>query len=228
MHSSDSEISQQQPLIPSLDDNNTNITTSDTNNNVERLKQHYNGNICNNNNNNNDSLISISTQTNHDELNIQIITNSQKEILRLIGQHLQSVGLSKTVDSLISESGCILENEQASNFRELIMSGKWTEALIALDKLNQYIEEHDGIQQMKYLILEQKYFELIEDNQPMEALYCLRNEIRTLNIRIERTHQLTVFLMFNSIKDMCKAANWSGKGFTSRDKLMEKLQSNFI
>ncbi|CAF0901227.1 unnamed protein product [Rotaria sordida] len=227
MHSSDSEISQQQPLIPSLDENNTNITTSDTNNNVERLKQHYNGNICNNNNNNNDSLISISTQTNHDELNIQIITNSQKEILRLIGQHLQSVGLSKTVDSLISESGCILENEQASNFRELIMSGKWTEALIALDKLNQYIEEHDGIQQMKYLILEQKYFELIEDNQPMEALYCLRNEIRTLNIRIERTHQLTVFLMFNSIKDMCKAANWSGKGFTSRDKLMEKLQKYF-
>jgi hypothetical protein len=46
---------------------------------------------------------------------------------------------------------------------------------------------------MKYLILEQKYFELIEDNQPMEALYCLRNEIRTLNIRIERTHQLTAY-----------------------------------
>jgi hypothetical protein len=46
---------------------------------------------------------------------------------------------------------------------------------------------------MKYLILEQKYFELIEDNQSMEALYCLRNEIRTLNIRIDRTHQLTAY-----------------------------------
>ena len=98
---------------------------------------------------------------------------------------------------------------------------------------------------MKYLILEQKYFELIEDSQTMEALCCLRNEIRTLNIRIERTHQLTAywtwnktefykiflflsrFLMFTSMKDMHKAANWNGKGFTSRDKLMEKLQSNF-
>jgi hypothetical protein len=34
--------------------------------------------------------------------------------------------------------------------------------------------------------------------------------------------------MFNSIKDMYKAANWSGKGFSSRENLMEKLQSNFI
>ena len=98
---------------------------------------------------------------------------------------------------------------------------------------------------MKYLILEQKYFELIEDNQLMDALYCLRNEIRSLNIRIERTHQLTTylfnflinskdyffysfsFLMFNSLKDMHKAANWSGKGFISRENLMEKLQSTF-
>jgi hypothetical protein len=34
--------------------------------------------------------------------------------------------------------------------------------------------------------------------------------------------------MFNSIKDMCKAANWSGKGLISRENLMEKLQSNFL
>ena len=37
---------------------------------------------------------------------------------------------SKTVDILINESGCVLEHEQASNFRELIMSGKWTEVRI--------------------------------------------------------------------------------------------------
>lgn len=49
---------------------------------------------------------------------------------------------------------------------------------------------------MKYLVLEQKYFELIEDDRAMEALYCLRNEIRTLNIRIERTHQLTAYEYF--------------------------------
>ena len=34
--------------------------------------------------------------------------------------------------------------------------------------------------------------------------------------------------MFNSLKDMYKAANWNGKGFASRENLMEKLQSNFL
>ncbi|CAF2094296.1 unnamed protein product [Rotaria magnacalcarata] len=221
MHTANPNISQQ-PLISSvLDDNNTTLTTSDTATTLERLKQNLNGNISNNINN---SSISSSTQTNHCQLHTKIFSNSEKEILKLIGQHLQSVGLSQTVDSLILESGCVLEHEQASNFRDLIISGKWTEALIALGKLKQYIAEQDGIQQMEYLILEQKYFELIEDEQAMEALYCLRNEIRPLNIRIERTHQLTAFLMFTSMKDMYKAANWSGKGFASRDKLMEKLQ----
>jgi hypothetical protein len=125
MHSSNPETSENS-LISSLDT-------------LERLKQqsqHCNGDTHNNH------LISISTQTNSNQSNTQIFTNSQEEILRLIGQHLQSVGLrykksylyvgkfwvfSNTVNSLISESGCVLENEQASNFRELIMSGKWTE-----------------------------------------------------------------------------------------------------
>jgi hypothetical protein len=85
MHSSNPQTSQQ-----SLE------TTSDTNNNnnLERLKQqqqqqsqHSNGTIHSN------DLISTSTQTNSTQLNTQNFTNSQKEVLRLIGQHLQSVGL---------------------------------------------------------------------------------------------------------------------------------------
>jgi hypothetical protein len=46
---------------------------------------------------------------------------------------------------------------------------------------------------MKYLILEQKYFELIEDNQAMDALQCLRHEIQGLKIRTDRTHELTTY-----------------------------------
>lgn len=54
-------------------------------------------------------------------------------------------------------------------------------------------------QQMKYLILEQKYFELIEDNHAMDALQCLRNEIQGLKIRIERTHELTTYAIDRSL-----------------------------
>lgn len=46
---------------------------------------------------------------------------------------------------------------------------------------------------MKYLILEQKYLELIEDNRPMDALQCLRYEVQGLKIRTERTHELTTY-----------------------------------
>ncbi|CAF1217874.1 unnamed protein product [Rotaria sp. Silwood1] len=213
----------------------TSTSTTTTANTDASSSNGYEATSSNGNNNyTHDRFVSSSTQTtltgssypsNNENINsLRIFSNSQKEVLRLIGQHLQSAGLNKTVDILIHESGCVLEHEQASNFRELIMSGKWTEALVALEKLKQYIEERDGIQQMKYLILEQKYFELIEDNRAMDALQCLRHEIQGLKIRTERTHELTTFLMFNSLKDMYKAANWCGKGFVSRQNLMEKLQ----
>jgi hypothetical protein len=83
MHSPNPSLSPQTSLT-SLE------TTSDTNNNLERLKQqsqHCNGYIPTNH------FISTGTQTNHSQLHTQNFTNSQKEVLRLIGQHLQSAGL---------------------------------------------------------------------------------------------------------------------------------------
>ena len=64
-------------------------STSDSLNTLERLKQQVNSN------NNTTTLhsTSISTQTNHTQINQSDLTNSQKDILRLIGQHLQSFGL---------------------------------------------------------------------------------------------------------------------------------------
>lgn len=88
MQSSNPDISQQ-PVISSHDDNNTILTTCDTNNTLERLKQQLNSN----NSNINESLISTAIQTNHNQLHTPIFTSSQKDILRLIGQHLQSIGL---------------------------------------------------------------------------------------------------------------------------------------
>jgi hypothetical protein len=83
MHSSNPDTSEQS-LISTLE------TTSDTNNHLERLKQQ--SQQCNGNTHNN-HLISTSTQTTDTQLDIKIFTNSQKEVLRLIGQHLQSVQL---------------------------------------------------------------------------------------------------------------------------------------
>jgi hypothetical protein len=54
-----------------------------------------------------------------------LFSNGQKDILRLIGQHLRYLGLNKTTETLIKESGCMLEHPIAANFCSLIMNGNW-------------------------------------------------------------------------------------------------------
>lgn len=39
---------------------------------------------------------------------------------------------------------------------------------------------------MKYLLLEQKYLESIEDERNLDALKCLQTEITPLNYKIEK------------------------------------------
>lgn len=64
------------------------------NNNLERLKQQQQQSQHCNGNSSTTHISSISTQTNHSALTTQNLTNSQKEVLRLIGQHLQAAGLT--------------------------------------------------------------------------------------------------------------------------------------
>jgi len=70
----------------------------------------------------------------------RLFTSGQKDILRLIGQHLRYLGLNKTTETLIKESGCVLEHPTAVNFCNLIMNGEWDEAEIALNSLQPIME----------------------------------------------------------------------------------------
>lgn len=46
-------------------------------------------------------------------------------------------------------------------------------------------------QEMRFLLLEQKYLELLESGQAMEALTCLRSQLTPLQHNMERVHQLS-------------------------------------
>lgn len=70
------------------------------------------------------------TETNHLNNVVKNFSQGQKDILRLIGQHLKSLGLHKTTECLINESSCILEHPTAANFRNLIFGGKWDEVFV--------------------------------------------------------------------------------------------------
>ncbi|KAL3874085.1 hypothetical protein ACJMK2_037148 [Sinanodonta woodiana] len=156
---------------------------------------------------------------------IKIMTKVEQDIVRLIGQHLRLLGLNRTAEELIAESGCMLEHPSAEKFRSHVMDGDWTKAEADLQELKHLIECPDGLLKMKFLLLEQKYLEFLEDGFVMEALHCLRNELTPLKHNTERVHELSSYMMCSNPKDLQEMSNWEGKGSESRQKLIEKLQT---
>lgn len=52
---------------------------------------------------------------------------------------------------------------------------------------------------MKFLLLEQKYLEHLEDGHSLDALHCIRNELTPLKHNTERVHELTRFNNNNNV-----------------------------
>jgi len=44
---------------------------------------------------------------------------------------------------------------------------------------------------MRFLIMEQKYLEYLEEGRVLEALHCLRHELTPLKYNTERVHELS-------------------------------------
>ncbi|CAG2106775.1 unnamed protein product, partial [Medioppia subpectinata] len=156
---------------------------------------------------------------------VHIKSSTDQDIIRLIGQYLRVLGLNRTVDQLIQESGCRLDHPSAAKFQTYVMNGEWAQAESALCELNPLLDSPKALTKMKFLLLEQKYMENIEESKCVEALNCLRHELTPLKYNTARVHQLSRFLMCNTSEELRKISSWEGKGMPSRIKLMEKLQS---
>ncbi|KAG9464973.1 hypothetical protein GDO78_019137, partial [Eleutherodactylus coqui] len=83
----------------------------------------------------------------------------------------------------------------------------------------------DVIRRMKFLLLQQKYLEYLEDGKVLEALQVLRCELTPLKYNTERIHVLSGYLMCSHAEDLRAKADWEGKGAISRSKLLDKLQT---
>lgn len=80
------------------------------------------------------------------------------------------------------------------------------------------------IRDIRLLLAEQKFLELIEDKQHLKALKCLRLEITPLTDDLKHVQHLATLLMCKSTEDVKLKANWPGKGSQSRQLLVEKIQ----
>lgn len=77
---------------------------------------------------------------------------------------------------------------------------------------------------MQFLIRQQKYLELLEKGETMQALHVLRSEITPLGQNIERLHLLTSLVLCSCIDDVKQQAAWEGTEGESRQHLLTQLQ----
>uniref|UniRef100_H2T2B3 WD repeat-containing protein 26 n=1 Tax=Takifugu rubripes TaxID=31033 RepID=H2T2B3_TAKRU len=172
------------------------------------------------------------------------LSPGEEDVIRLVGQHLHDLGLNQTVDLLMQESGCRLEHPSATRFRNHVMEGEWDKAESDLNELKALMHSPSAIvvrgtsvsalqqllsgplmSRMKFLLLQQKYLEYLEDGKVLEALQVLRAELTPLKYNTERIHVLSGYLMCSHAEDLRSKAEWEGKGTVSRTKLLDKLQT---
>ncbi|OQV11899.1 WD repeat-containing protein 26 [Hypsibius exemplaris] len=165
------------------------------------------------------------TAVRHKKVEARVYSPFDQEVIRLAAQHLQSLGLSKTVETLIAESGCQMEQQSAAKFRENVMRGSWDEAEKSLKELATHTNVPNELKKMQFLLREQRYLEYLQDGKTLEALTVLRQELTPLDYGSSRVHQLSRCLMISGKKELCQMAKWTGKGAESRQLLIDKMQA---
>jgi len=135
------------------------------------------------------------------------LSKADQEIVRLVGQHLTNIGLKSSAAVLMAEAGCRLDQPTAATFRKFVMNGDWSSAVNTLEELKAHLENPDNFVEMKFLLLEQKYLELLYRGNSIEALKVLQTEITPLKHNQPRTHELSSYLMFSSPEDLVRVTS---------------------
>merc|ERR1719220_2715112 len=118
------------------------------------------------------------------------LSKADQEVVRLIGQHLCDVGLRTSADVLMKEAGCRLDQPTAATFRHCVMKGDWTGAVNVLAELAPHLETPSTQVEMRFLLLEQKFLEHLDNGSYIEALKVLQLELTPLQHEQARTHEL--------------------------------------
>ncbi|KAI3694045.1 hypothetical protein L1987_77003 [Smallanthus sonchifolius] len=115
------------------------------------------------------------------------------EFVRIIADALYSLGYSKTGACLEEESGITFQSPTVSTFIQQILDGDWDGSLASLHKMG--IVDESIIKSASFIILQQKFFDLLDHEKLMEALKTLRTEISPLSINSNRVRELSFFML---------------------------------
>ncbi|TPP39730.1 WD repeat-containing protein 26 [Fasciola gigantica] len=112
------------------------------------------------------------------------------EILQLIGQYFRDKGLTESYAQLSMESGIYLEHRDATALRHAVLNGRWNDAEAAVQGLASVIADPEHVDEIRFLILEQKFLEHLESDEIVQAVALLRNRITPMQRNLNRVHTL--------------------------------------
>ncbi|KAL4528826.1 hypothetical protein Ndes2437A_g03363 [Nannochloris sp. 'desiccata'] len=132
---------------------------------------------------------------------------NRSEYLRLLQQSLAQLGFSDVAQHLEERSGVPRQSSTTSNLTECILNGDWIGALDTVRSLDLVpkVAAH-----VPFLILEQKFLEILATGDELDAIKCLRNDLAPLNVNTERLHELS--------RKLLAASSGGGGGGAATDK----------
>ncbi|KAG7575398.1 hypothetical protein FFLO_00388 [Filobasidium floriforme] len=175
----------------------------------------------------------------------------REEVVRLMLQALRDIGYSQSAEVLEAESGYVQEPALAGSFRQAILGGRWSEAIHLLSDLGVVLPEDRGSGRKNtnsadltfrngsgsnskkqdtpgrraiFMVLRQKYLELIEAGQTVRALKVLRLEVAPAATDTAKLHALSGLMMCMKKADLYAKAKWDGATGSSRQELLDDLQ----
>ncbi|CAI9772581.1 unnamed protein product [Fraxinus pennsylvanica] len=144
------------------------------------------------------------------------------ELVQIIAEALYSLGFKKTGAHLEEESGIPLQSSVVNLFMQQILDGKWDDSVATLHKIG--LMDETIIRLSSFVILEQKFFALLDGEKVMDALKTLRTEIAPLCINKDRVRELSSYIVSQS-KNVLDISSDQEVRLKSREKLLEELQT---
>uniref|UniRef100_A0A1J3GBH0 WD repeat-containing protein 26 n=1 Tax=Noccaea caerulescens TaxID=107243 RepID=A0A1J3GBH0_NOCCA len=147
----------------------------------------------------------------------------KSEFVRIITKALYSLGYDKAGAMLEEESGIPLHNSIVKVFLQQVKDGKWDESVVSLHRIG--LPDEKAVKSASFLLLEQKFFELLKIEKIVEALGTLRKDIVPLHINTKRVHELASYLISPSIFISHTSSGPGKESVNSRSKVLEELQN---
>ena len=144
------------------------------------------------------------------------------EFVRIIAKALYSLGYKKSGERLEEESGIPLHSSVVNLFMQQVLDGNWDESVATLKKIG--LLDESIVKSASFLILEQKFLELLNAEKVMDALNTLRTEITPLCINGTRVRELSSRVVAPSQFVLVGSHSQDTVRAKSRSKLLEELQ----